>query len=178
MSIDISNSDDTINTRDVWKRIEELEELEEAVSEAKEAVEDAEASVAEAEEDYENAEDDAEREAADGRLEEANSALDEAQETLDSAVEAFDSDAEYELAALRALQKQAEGYCDWHSGATLINEGHLQKYIQEQIEDTDSELLNPLPSYIRDNIDWDGVVSDLESDYTEVDFDGTSYFLA
>lgn len=172
MSIDISNSDDTINTRDVWKRIEELEELEEAVNEAKEAVDHAASDVKMAEnahEDGEGSEED---------VEDAESALEDAEASLTSAEDAFDSDAEYELAALRKLQDQAEGYCDWHNGATLIRERHLRDYIQEQIEDTDSECLKALPSYIRDNIDWEGVCNDLESDYTEVDFDGTSYYLA
>lgn len=178
MSIDISNSDDTINTRDVWKRIEELEELEEAVSEAKEAVEEAEASVAEAKQDYENAEGDAEREEADERFENANAALEEAEGELTSAEDEFDDDAQSELKALRKLQDQAEGYCDWHSGATLISERHLHDYIQEQIEELYSRELDALPSCLRDNIDWDGVCKDAESDYTEVDFDGTSYFLA
>lgn len=172
MAIDISNSDDTIDTRDVWKRIEELEELEEAVNDAEEAVD---AAVYELDEFDSSPGDEGDQENIDHR-EKLQSTLDEAEASLVSAEAEFDDDAQSELKALRKLQDQAEGYCDWHSGSALIRESYFKEWVLKDVQDT--REVDALPSYIRDNIDWDGVASDLESDYTQVDYDGTTYYVA
>jgi len=89
----------------------------------------------------------------------------------------FDSDEVTELAALVALQEEAEGYApDWQYGTTLICESYFAEYAQELCEDIGS-IPADCPEYIRDNINWEGVANDLKVDYTEVDFDGVIYYV-
>lgn len=168
------SSSDNIDTQEVYLRIDELESLETAVNEAKEAVEGAEAAVAEAEQDCENAENDAEREEADERFENANAILEEAQNELLSAEADFDKEDQEELKLLRKLREQADR--GWMHGVTLIHESNFADYIQELYEDTASSELGALPSILRDNIDWEDVAKDAESDYTIIEWDGSTFY--
>jgi len=80
-----------------------------------------------------------------------------------------------ELHALKKLQDEAEGYApDWRYGATLIREDHFTEYCQELLDDI-GDLPKDLPGYIA--IDWDKTADNLRVDYTEVDFDGTTYLV-
>ena len=82
-----------------------------------------------------------------------------------------------ELAALKALADEAEGYApDWRHGAPLIRHSYFTDYCRELVEDCDG-LPKNLPSYIAGNINWDGVADDLKVDYTEVDFAGVAYYV-
>ena len=59
-------------------------------------------------------------------------------------------------------------------GTTLIDEDDFTDYCEELVEDI-GDLPRDLPSYIKNNIDWEGVAEDLKADYSEVDFRGTTY---
>ena len=63
---------------------------------------------------------------------------------------------------------------EWSYGVTLIDEDDFQDYCEELVSDI-GDLPKDLPSYISNNIDWEGVAEDLKVDYTEVEFRGTSY---
>lgn len=150
-----SNTDDVIDSRDVIARIEELEgeraDLVEAASEAETAVNEA------------ATEDDAE----------------DAQTAHADAVTALaewpESDEGKELETLKALADQGESYGDWSHGETLIRESYFQNYAQELAEDCGmipKDLAWPCTC-----IDWEQACSELKMDYTEVDFDGVSYFM-
>lgn len=150
-----SNTDDVIDSRDVIARIEELEseraDLAEAVSEAETDVNEA------------ATEDDAE----------------DAQTAHADAVTALatwhESDEGQELKTLKALADQCEGYGDWDYGETLIRESYFQSYAQELAEDCgmiSKDLAWPCTC-----IDWEQACRELKMDYTEVDFDGVSYFM-
>lgn len=150
-----SNTDDVIDSRDVIARIEELEseraDLAEAVSEAETDVNEA------------ATEDDAE----------------DAQTAHADAVTALatwhESDEGQELNTLKALADQCEGYGDWDYGETLIRESYFQSYAQELAEDCgmiSKDLAWPCTC-----IDWGQACRELKMDYTEVDFDGVSYFM-
>lgn len=150
-----SNTDDVIDSRDVIARIEELEseraDLAEAVSEAETDVNEA------------ATEDDAE----------------DAQTAHADAVTALatwhESDEGQELKTLKALADQCEGYGDWDYGETLIRESYFQSYAQELAEDCgmiSKDLAWPCTC-----IDWGQACRELKMDYTEVDFDGVSYFM-
>ena len=82
-----------------------------------------------------------------------------------------------ELDALRALAEEAEQYAeDWRYGTTLIHESYFTEYCRDLVSDIGDIPAN-LPSYIEDNIDWDGVADDLKVGYTEVEFDGVTYLV-
>ena len=59
-------------------------------------------------------------------------------------------------------------------GTTLIDEHDFEEYCEELVSDI-GDLPKDLPSYISNNIDWEGVAEDLKVDYSEVEFRGTSY---
>ena len=91
--------------------------------------------------------------------------------------EDLDEDEAEELKNLLALQNEAEGYSDdWQYGSTLIRESYFVEYCKEMLQDI-GDLPKDLPLYIESNIDWEGVAEDLKVDYTEVGFDGVSYFV-
>lgn len=147
MSKDISNSDDVIDSRDVIKRIEELEEGRD------------EFILNEAETDDDSP---SWSEVADSQSD-AESRWDE-------------TDEGQELKALQAFADEFEGYCpDWKYGVTLVRESHWVEYCKELVKDTDG-LPSDLPEYIENNINWDGVAEDLQVDYTSGEFDGVTYW--
>lgn len=62
----------------------------------------------------------------------------------------------------------------WDYGLQLIDEDDFQDYCEELVLDI-GDLPKDLPSYISNNIDWEGVAEDLKVDYSEVTFRGTTY---
>jgi hypothetical protein len=81
-----------------------------------------------------------------------------------------------ELRALIALQEEAEGYCsDWRHGETLIRDGYFQEYAQQLAEDIGA--IKSDAGWPYDHIDWEAAADALKQDYTEVDFDGESYWI-
>lgn len=148
-----STSDEIIDSRDVIARLEELTEerddLQTSVDEATEAME----------------------EASEEEKEQAENELDAAVERLDE----WNDDNGDELKALQKLNDEAEGYSpDWAYGATLIREDHFTDYCQELVSDI-GDMPREIPSYIV--IDWDATAENIKADYTEVDFDGTTYLV-
>lgn len=78
---------------------------------------------------------------------------------------------------LKILEEQCKDYVeDWEYGATLIRYSHFTEYCRELLVDC-GEFPKDLPWYIADHIDWEGVARDLSMDYTEVDFNGVTYFV-
>ena len=58
-------------------------------------------------------------------------------------------------------------------GETLIPEDDFTEYCKDMVED----YLYNVPDFIKDNINWDGVASDLEVDYSSVTYQGVSYLV-
>jgi hypothetical protein len=152
-TIDISNSDNVIDSREVIAKLEALSEergdLQQAIDDAKESLDEEEGDEKEAmQEDYDAAVD---------------------------ALESWDIDNKAELDALQALNDDAEGYAeDWRHGATLVKENYFPEYCKELLDDI-GDLPRDLPDYIV--IDWDATAENLKADYTEVDFDGEAYLV-
>ena len=149
----ISNNDDIIDSRDVIKRIEELEEelgwLEDAYKEAEEAL---------------KLNDDPDEE----------EALKEASKDALKDLENWD-DAD-ELQELKDLAENAEGYsADWKYGATLVRDSYFKTYAMELAEDIGA--IQKDVSWPCTCIDWDEATEELRADYTEVDFGGVSYYV-
>lgn len=81
-----------------------------------------------------------------------------------------------ELAALKSLADEAEGYSeDWKYGATLIRDSYFETYAQEIADDIgaiDSNAKWPLSC-----IDWKQAAEELQQDYASVDFDDVTYWV-
>ena len=105
-------------------------------------------------------------------------AMDDIEIPLEERLKEWDETEEgEELKALKALADDAEDYApDWTYGATLIRESYFVEYCEELVKDI-GDMPKELPSYIEDNIDWKGVAEDLKVDYTEVNFDGVTYYI-
>ena len=80
-----------------------------------------------------------------------------------------------EIKELEELQTMRDDVTDWEYGATLINEGHFVKYCQELCEDV-GDIPKGLPWYIANAIDWEQVASYMEQDYSEVTYQGETYY--
>jgi len=149
-----SNTDDVIGSRDVIARIEELEteraDLAEALAGANAVYIDA----AEAD------------------------AIEDAQRDHEAAADAlveWDKDNAEELAALKSLADQGEGYGDWEYGETLIRESYFKDYAQELAED-----IGAIPKDVGwpcTCIDWEQACRELKMDYIEINFGDVSYFM-
>jgi len=130
----ISNTDNTIDSRDIIARIEELE------AERQQVEEDPETEYIEA---CKNVKD-----------------FDESEEGK-------------ELLALKALAEQGEDYApDWKYGAQLMHEDYFEEAMDEMLEDC-GDIPRDLPSYLTIMVDYDA----LKQDYTELDFDGQTYYV-
>lgn len=96
--------------------------------------------------------------------------------TFDDWLVSQDSDDAQELKILRALQDEAEGYAsDWRYGATLINESYFEDYARELADDIGATKKDQGWPY--NHIDWEAAADELLGDYTEVSFDGTTYYV-
>ena len=144
--MEISNTQDVIDSRDVIKRIEELEaekqELEEILN---------------------------------GLVKEWGE-VEEKEEAAEALIEWKDNYGE-ELEVLKAFAEECEGYAeDWLYGAQLISEDYFTEYCEEFCKDI-GDIPQELPWYIANHIDWDAVAGEIKADYTEVDFDGATYYV-
>ena len=140
-----------LDTRDLQDRLEELQGLKEAVEDARSTVE--ELLAVDASEKTETWEAD----------------LDDARDSLENAESAFTSDEQDELAELETL---ADEVSEWTSGNQLIPEDDFEDYCQELCEDI-GDIPRDLPSYIV--IDWEATARNLKADYSEVEYQGTTY---
>jgi hypothetical protein len=96
--------------------------------------------------------------------------------TVDGA-DAFENVEDFEeLCALKALAAEAEGYSpDWSYGATLIRYSYFKTYAQEFADDIGA--INSDATWPNNCIDWDRATRELQMDYTQVDFDGVTYWV-
>ena len=137
----ISNTDDTIDSRDVIERIAEL----------KAEWADGSATPMEGQHDPE-----------DYALTEDDWAL---YLTAEDAAE---------LVALMALAEDASKYAsDWEYGEMLVSDDYFPTYARELAEET-TTISNSWPHC---HIDWEGAAQALQADYTQVDFDGETYWI-
>jgi len=89
-------------------------------------------------------------------------------------LEVFDNSEEgQELIALKALAEQGEDEIeDWKYGAQLIHEYYFEEAMYEMAADC-YELPKDLPSWMTITVDLEL----LRMDYTELDFDGQTYYV-
>lgn len=86
------------------------------------------------------------------------------------------SDAEqHELAALRALTEEVEGYAeDWRFGAALIRDSYFEEHARELAEEIG--LVAPSLDWPLNCIDWKKAARELQMDYFAFEFDGVPYW--
>jgi hypothetical protein len=155
MARSIHNGMDIINSRDVIARIAKLES--DLQSEHDSAVEEG----AQTEEDVTD--------------EDKPVVTLDFEEWLKEQADADNADAQ-ELVALRTLAEQAEGYAsDWRHGAALIRDDYFERYAQELAEDIGA--IQSDAAWPACHIDWEAAADALKQDYTEVDYDGVSYWV-
>jgi hypothetical protein len=89
----------------------------------------------------------------------------------------WDADNGAELAALKSLADEAEGYApDWHHGETLIRDSYFKDYARDLAEDLHGrEALSGAWPF--GCIDWEEAAQELQQDYTSVLFDGVTYWV-
>ena len=63
---------------------------------------------------------------------------------------------------------------EWDFGIYFIPEDEFEDYCKEFLEEC-GDIPRELPFCIENNIDWGGVADDLRIDYSEVEFQGTTY---
>lgn len=97
-------------------------------------------------------------------------------EEPDALLEWDNTDEAEELKALLALAEEAEGYAaDWKHGEALIRDSYFKEYAQELADD-----IGAVPAGLTwpcTCIDWDQAARELQMDYTQVEFDGVTYWI-
>ena len=185
-STEIDNSADIIDSRDIIKRLEDLEsereDLQTPIDEAQEAYDDDEIEIEntmeqEIEEAREELGEDAGAEevyrlARSIVLQNRKTTTKESLEDAQAALADWDNADEYKN--LKALAEQCEGYGDWRYGETLIRDSYFTKYAQQLADDSGAIKDDSWPCNC---IDWEQAASELQSDYTSVEFDGTTYWM-
>lgn len=86
--------------------------------------------------------------------------------------EDFTDEMEKELAE---LEEAKEEISEWRDGNTLVNMDYWAQYCKELVRDV-GDMPKGLPSYIEDNIDWDGVAEDLSADYSTIEIMGNMFY--
>jgi len=72
------------------------------------------------------------------------------------------------------MLKDIECYITRYS--LLIDDLYINEYVEESCLSS-GEVPDELPWYIKDSIDWKQVASYVSMDYTEIEFDGTTYYI-
>lgn len=146
-----------LDTRDLAKRLEELQDerntLVEAIDEAQEILDNSEEG----------------NEEVDGTVELSDlekDVFDAKQDLID-----WDNDNKEELDDLEWIESEIS---EWRYGATLIDESDFVEYCQELLEDI-GELPRDMPSHIV--IDWEATADNLKAYYITVTYQGTYYLV-
>jgi predicted RNA-binding Zn-ribbon protein involved in translation (DUF1610 family) len=166
---DVDNTQDVLDSRDIIARIEELEsQLGDAVVRT---------ACKHCGQDIEGRDDDWRDRGNNSTCpNEAGDAGQEHEPTEGTSAPSLPDDEAEELAALKALQDEAEGYCsDWQHGATLIRDSYFEEYAEQFADDIGAIDRNA--SWPICHIDWKAAAESLQMDYTSVDFDGVTYWV-
>lgn len=145
-----------LDTRDLAKRKEELESWRDALAEAESALTEAKRLVDEAEDEDQTLEESAEL----------------AEEERDNAKLDFGEDEEAELKELEELESEVG---EWRHGETLIPVDDFEDYARQLAEDIGS--IKGDEGWPLNHIDWKAAADELTSDYSEVEYQGTSYYV-
>lgn len=138
-----------IDTRDLQKRLDELESLRDAVTEAQDAYDES-------------------HKESDLTPEERQELLD----ALDAARSEYGTDEQEELAELENLASEIS---EFRHGEQMIPVRDFEEYAQELAEDIGAIPRDT--SWPCTCIDWEQAAKELAMDYTEVSYQGTDYYV-
>jgi hypothetical protein len=194
---DVSNSEDILDSRDIERRIEELESTvlpwrARLENHAGVAENEAFATYAEAREALSdwlfdlatdrNSDSSPDLREASGRVQ---SMPDNETATIEAADvtatiernDDMDEDEAEELRTLKEFRDEVSPYCsDWEHGATLIRDSYFTEYAEELAEDIGA--INPkVAGWPLNCIDWEKAARELKMDYTSGEFDGVTYWV-
>ena len=79
-----------------------------------------------------------------------------------------------ELAELRAVAAQGETLDDWVHGETLIRDDYFTEYAKQTAEDLG--CIDREAGWPSMHIDWEAAAADLQTDYTDIDYNGVTYW--
>jgi hypothetical protein len=91
-------------------------------------------------------------------------------------LESWREDWEDELTEIEEIDEIESKVTDFKYGEQLIDESDFTEYCEELVEEL-GYLQSPIPPFIKDNINWEGVAADLSADYIEVDYQGVIYLV-
>lgn len=158
----------TLDTRDLYKRQQELEDLKQTVETAAEELAEAEQALA----SHDTVDNRVSHFDWIGGKEELESAVSDAQERLDDAKIQFGEDEQTELAELDELESEVGR--EWRHGEQLIPEDYFENHARELAVD-----LGSIPDDAKwpcTCIDWEQAAEELKQDYSQADYQGTTYF--
>lgn len=108
-------------------------------------------------------------------LQEIQDAVDHADPLDADQPTSLDDDEKAELATLKKLADQCEGYGDWEHGATLIRDSYFQEYAEELADDIGAIDRNA--TWPCNCIDWEKAARELQVDYMSVEWDDVTYWM-
>ena len=76
---------------------------------------------------------------------------------------------------IKEIDELEDEISEFSFGEILILEAGFIEYCEDMV--ADCYYLTNIPSFIRYNINWEGVASDLRVDYTNVTYQGVSYLV-
>ncbi len=152
MAKTISNTDDVIDGRDIIARIDELEDMEGALSEAQDELKTLD--------ETDEPDDSEERTAAEIGVADAETA--------------FGADEQKELKILREIVEEAGS--ELRHGEALIRDSYFKTYAMELANDCGDMNSKQASQWPFTCIDWEQAADELKQDYTSVDFDGETYW--
>lgn len=153
-----SKGDNTIDSRDVIERIEELQDERQSLADE---LEEAEECV---------------KSHHDGQLDETLDYPEHIEwKRCKNELADWDEENSEELAELLKLAEQGEGYGDWEHGETLILDSYFEEYAQELASDIGA--IKKDAEWPNNHIDWTAAAEELKNDYTELDFGGETYHM-
>jgi len=85
-------------------------------------------------------------------------------------------DEDHELWLLQVLAVEGKQDAEeWEDGATLIRESYFQEYVMELAEDI--EAIPNFNTWPATCIDWEQAARELQVDYTEIEWNGVTYWV-
>ena len=90
-------------------------------------------------------------------------------------VEEWRDDKVYDFEHIDEINELEDESTEFSFGETLIPNDDFTEYCKDMVEDCYN--LKDVPDFIKDNINWEGVASDLGVDYSNVTYQGVSYLV-
>lgn len=91
-------------------------------------------------------------------------------------IESWKADWQEELEEIAEIDRVEDEVCngEFDFGTTLIKEYDFEEYCEDFVKDC-GYLSKDTPALIENNIDWSGIADDMRIDYSEVEYQGTTY---